>query len=373
MKLRIPPTFVRSLALAFCLTVPLAARAEVTVDQLLKKLPPPEKLIKSPTDRVMLDAQSLDADPMGKQLVQAMRRHDFRRGLDLARSLAKKYPQNPVAQSIHGAFAFNMRQFGEAADACHRAIALRPAYAEPYFGLGLIELAQNRPAKAIPHFQKIAELEPKQPTGWLLLSACYERTGQKQKAVEEARRATVVSPASAGAWVQLARTENGLGNSSETLHALLRAADLLPDSAAMMATIGYGYINLNRIPEAIPPLQRAAHFAPNDFLVQSQLGFCLEATGHPQAAMEHLHKGAELAPTYAPVWEHLGLAYATEGKHRDAVSSFERAVKIMPNYKQAWTHLATEYNLVGRPADARYAAARAASLKTASPNKSKKA
>ncbi len=95
-----------------------------------------------------------------------------------------------------------MHQFAEGAGACHRAIALQPTYADPYVGRGFIELAQKRPAAAIPHFQKFAELEPKQSGRWLLLNACHERLGDKQKAVEEARHTTQLSPASAGAWVQ---------------------------------------------------------------------------------------------------------------------------------------------------------------------------
>jgi tetratricopeptide (TPR) repeat protein len=361
-----------SLLVLSLLASPPASAEDATVDQLLKKLPPPEKFVKSPTDRLVLDARTLNNDRAVKQLVEAIRFRDFKRALDLARELARRYPNNPVAHSVHGAIAYGLRQFAEAAEACHRAITLRPNYADPHLGLGFIELAQNRPGAAIPHLEKFAELEPKQPAAWMLLSACHERLGEKQKAVEEARRATDVSPASAGSWVQLARTEKAAGNTSATLRAILRAADLLPDSAYMMATVGYGYINLNQIPQAIPPLQRAAHFAPNDFLVQSQLGFCLEATGQTDAAIEHLRKGAKLAPTYAPVWEHLGLAYAAKGRHREAVESFERATKIMPNYKQAWQHLAAEYRLVGRPDDSQKAAARAGQLKVASPNETKR-
>lgn len=372
MKSSVPPLFV-SLLVLFLFAAPATGFAEdATVDQLLKKLPPPEKFVQSPTDRIVLDARTLDNDPAVKQLVEALRFRNFGRALDLARGLAQRYPNNPVAHSVHGAIAYGMRQFGEAAAACHRAIALRPTYANPHVGLGFIELAQNRPAAAIPHFQKFAELEPKQPGPWLLLSACHERLGAKQKAVEEAKHATEVSPASAGAWVQLARTEKTVGNASETLRAILRAADLLPDSAYMMATVGYGYINLNRIREAVGPLQRAAHFSPNDFLVQSQLGFCLLTTGQTEAAIEHLRQGAKLAPNYAPVWEHLGLAYARQGRHRDAVNAFERATKIMPGYQQAWQHLAEEYRLLGRPAEAEQASQRAARLKNLSPNKKKK-
>ncbi len=357
MKFSVPPAIV-SLCSPFHYSPrrETVSAADATVDQLLKKLPPPEKFVPSPTDRIVLDARTLDNDPEVKKLMAALRSGKRGRALDLVRDMAKRHPGNPVAHSVHGAIAYSLRQFAEAATACRRAIALRPGYADPHIGLGFIELAQNRPAAAIPHFRKYAELEPKKPGGRMLLSACHERLGQKQKAVEEAKRATVISPASAGAWVQLARTEESLGHTNETLRAFLRAAELLPDSAEMLAAVGYRYINLNQIPAAIPPLQRAARLAPNNFLVQSQLGFCLEATGRVDAALVHLRKGAKLAPNYAPVWQHLGIAYAMKGQHRDAIESFERAVKLTPTYKQAWQRLATEYRLVGRPVDAQNAA-----------------
>ena len=370
MKISVPPVLV-SLALFLAAPATITA-ADATVDQLLKKLPPPEKFVQGPTDRLMLEARTLDNDPAAKKLMIALQKRDYGRALDLARDFAKRFPNNPVAHSLHGGIAYGLRQFAEAATACRRAIALRPGYADPYLGLGYIELAQNRPAAAIPHFQKFAQLEPKQPAGYLLVSACHARLGQKQKAVEQAKRATVVSPASAGAWVQLARMEESLGHTAETLRAFQRAAELLPDNAEMLAAVGYRYINLNQIPAAIPPLQRAVRLAPNNFLVQSQLGFCLEATGQVDAALVHLRKGAKLAPNYPPVWQHLGIAYAMKGQHRDAINSFERAVRLQPGYKNAWQRLATEYRLVGRPADAQTAAARAAGVKTVAKGSKKK-
>ena len=70
--------------------------------------------------------------------MEAIRFRNFGRALDLARGIARRYPNNAVAHSIHGAFAYRMRQFAEAAEACHRAIALRPDYADPHVGLGFI-------------------------------------------------------------------------------------------------------------------------------------------------------------------------------------------------------------------------------------------
>jgi len=360
MRCWVPPVVV-SLVLFFAPWRGLLA-ADATVDQLLKKLPPPEKFVKSPTDRIVVDLQTLKDDKVTRKIVTALRSRDFNRALDQSRELAKRHPDNAIAQTLNGVIAYALRQYGEAAEACHRAIRLQPNYVEPHAGLGFIELAQKRPAAAIPHFQKFAELRPKEPAPWLLLSACYERLDQKQKALEMATRATEVSPAAAGAWVQLARTEKAVGHTDGTLRAMLRAADLLPDSAYILATVGYGYINLNRIREAVPPLQRAARFSPNDFLIQSQLGFCLLSVGQTDTAIEHLRAGSKLNPNYAPVWEHLGLAYIKQGRHRQAVESFERAIKITPNYQQAWQHLATEYQAVGRTADAQQAALRASRL-----------
>ena len=135
MKFFVPPAL--GALLLFLLAAPRPASAEdATVDQLLKKLPPPEKFVKSPTDRIVLDARTLDNDRAVKQLVEAIRFRNFGRALDLARDLAKRYPNNPVAHSVHGAIAYGMHQFAEAAAACQRAIALRPGYADPHVGLG---------------------------------------------------------------------------------------------------------------------------------------------------------------------------------------------------------------------------------------------
>jgi superkiller protein 3 len=228
--------------------------------------------------------------------------------------------------------------------------------------LGNVEAWQQHFATALPHFQKAAELEPKNPVALVIVSVCAERAGRKQQALDYAKRTTAVSPAFVGGWIQLARVERALAHSQETLAALNRAAGLLPDNAYILATVGYGYINLNKIPEAIPPLQHAAKISPKDFLVQSQLGYCLQATGRIDAAIDHLKKGASLNKNYGPVWDHLGVAYQKQGRHRDAVKAFERATQIMPTYRLSWQRLAQEYRALGQTANADRAASRAQSL-----------
>lgn len=163
MIFQVPPILVSLLILLSFLSRSTVSAEDATVDQLLKKLPPPEKFVQSPTDRIVLDARTLDNDPIVKKLVVALQYRDYGRALDLARSLAKRYPQNPVAHSAHGAIAYGLRRYAEATEACRRAIALRPNYADPHVGLGFIEWAQKRPAAASRIFKSLPSWNRRSP------------------------------------------------------------------------------------------------------------------------------------------------------------------------------------------------------------------
>jgi tetratricopeptide (TPR) repeat protein len=331
-----------------------------SIDKLLKKLPPPEKLVKPTVQRAISQPDPALRDELTSQIFLAAQANNSSRALELSRKLCAKYPKSGGSECLHGIVALNFRQYGEATAAFRRSLAISPNLLLSYFGLAATEVFQDHYAAAIPPLKELTRLEPQYGFGWLALSDCTLRCGRKEESAEYARRATKVTPSAGSAWLQLARAENALGHSSAALQALTRGAEVSPDSASMLAIVGFAYINLNQIPQAIPPLQRAARLAPRDFLVQAQLGYCLQATGQVDAGIQHLRKGADLAPkTYGAVWEHLGLAYQKKGMHGEAVKAFERAVQIMPNYGPAWRHLSEEYRAIGRVAEANQAAARA--------------
>ncbi|MEY2520324.1 MAG: hypothetical protein QOF24_2083 [Verrucomicrobiota bacterium] len=333
-----------------------------SIDKLLKKLPPPEKLVKPTVERAVRQPDTALRDPLTSQIFLAAQGNNSGRALDLSRKLSAKYPKSAASECLHGIVALRFSQYGEAGTAFRHSIAMSPNLSLSYFGLAATEVFQDHYAAAIPPLKELTRLEPQSGFGWLALSDCALRCGRKQESVEYAGRATKVAPSAASAWLQLARAENAVGNSEATLQALTRGAEVSPDSAALLATVGFAYINLNRIAQAIPPLQNAARLSPRDFLVQAQLGFCLQATGQIDAGIEHLRKGADLAPkTYGAVWEHLGLAYQKKGMHGEALKAFERAVQIMPGYGPAWRHLAAEYRALGKVAEANQAEARARS------------
>ncbi|MEN3369257.1 MAG: hypothetical protein V7609_1400 [Verrucomicrobiota bacterium] len=360
----LPSRFAIAIASFALVTLSISAvRAQdPSIDKLLKKLPPPEKLVKPTVERAIRQPDPALRDSIAGQVFSAAQSNNSARALDLSRKLSAKYPKSAASECLRGIVALTFRQYGEATSAFHHAIALYPNYSLAHFGLAATEVFQNHYAAAIPPLKALTRLEPQYGFGWLALSDCALRCGRKQESLEYALRATKVAPSAGSAWLQLARAENASGHAEATLQALTRGAEVSPDSAVLLATVGFAYINLNRIAQAIPPLQRAARLSPRDFLVQAQLGYCLQATGQLDAGIEHLRKGADLAPkTYGAVWEHLGLAYQKKGMHLEAVKAFEHAVQIMPSYGLAWRHLAAEYRALGRAAEATQAESRARS------------
>jgi tetratricopeptide (TPR) repeat protein len=336
---------------------------DASIDQLLKRLPPPEKLVKPSVERAVEQPDPALRDSMANDILTLWRKGNIPRALELSRTLVKRYPRSAGAQCLRGVLALELRQYGEAAVAFRQSIALRPGFSLSHFGLAVVEGVQGHFSAAMTHLLQLSRLEPNSPMVWEALSDCAQRLGHREESLTYARRATKVAPARIGTWLLLARAENALGHTDGTLSALTRAAEVSPDSATILSLVGFSYINLNRIPQAIPPLLRAAQLAPKDFLVQSQLGYCLQATGQLDAGITHLRLGANLAPkNYGAVWDHLGVAYQKKGLHADAAKAFEKATQIMPKYRLSWQHLAAEYRALGRLADANRAASRAQSL-----------
>ena len=361
----LPPLCSRLLVSVFALTaitISIANGQDPSIDRLLKKLPPPEKLVKPTVEKAIRKSDASVTDPLVPQIFGALDSNNFGRALELCRKLTAAHSNNAAAHCLQGLVAILANQFAEAGRSLRQSEKLNPSLGGTQLGLAALAAFQQHYAAAIPPLKKLTQLEPTYLFGWLYLSDCCLRVGRNAEAAQYARKATTLAPASADAWMQLARGERAVGNMDAALGALTHGAEISPDSADIMATIGYAYINLNRIGQAIAPLQRAARLAPRDYLIHAQLGFCLQATGQVDAGIQHLRTATNLAPkNYAAVWEHLGLAYQKKGMHREAVKAFERATQISPGFTLGWRHLADEYRALGQPAEADRAAAHARS------------
>jgi tetratricopeptide (TPR) repeat protein len=197
-------------------------RAEdASVDQLIKKLPPPEKVAQS---AVALDPAV--RDPLTKQVVDSVKAMNFGNAYALSQKLASRYPKSAIAQCLHGRFALMLRRYSEATAAYGKAIAVQPNMAIAYLGRGVSKAGQQDFAAAMSDYRQVTRLAPKVDVGWVALSACAEKMGRKRESFDAARQATTVAPSSALAWYQLSRQEGLSGNKQAADKALARANQL---------------------------------------------------------------------------------------------------------------------------------------------------
>src|SRR5436190_21274460 len=88
---------------AVALGIVLTVRAEdASVDQLIKKLPSPEKVVKA-------DPASLD--PLAKQTIDAIKKMNFGNAYATSKKLAARYPKSAGAHSVHGQLALLLRRY----------------------------------------------------------------------------------------------------------------------------------------------------------------------------------------------------------------------------------------------------------------------
>src|SRR5437016_2842794 len=240
-----------------------------SIDKLLSKLPPPEKIIEPSARKALAQPDPAFKDPLVTEIVVALNMRNFQLAMGLSRKLTERYPRSAGAQALRGALAYDLRLYAEASAAFRTGTTIDPKYPFAYFGLAAVEATQGQYASAIPHLQQVLKLQPDAAGAYYVLSDCAFHLGRKEESVNYARKGAALAPSDGYMWLQLAKAEKALGHNDATLDAIAKAAQVSPDSGMMLAVLGFSYINLNRIQQAIPPLERAAKLLPRNYLVQS--------------------------------------------------------------------------------------------------------
>jgi tetratricopeptide (TPR) repeat protein len=153
----------------------------------------------------------------------------------------------------------------------------------------------DRYQESIPILEKLAAAHPDQAVTGFLLGAAYERTGQKDKAVEAFRRVIALDPEFHAALNYLGYTfaESGT-NLEEALSLVTRAVALDPDNGAYVDSLGWTYYRLGRPEQARGYLERAARLEPEDATLQEHLGDVYVALGQTERARQAYQRAIDL-------------------------------------------------------------------------------
>jgi TolB-like protein/Tfp pilus assembly protein PilF len=135
---------------------------------------------------VLLSMLYFDADPEEQRLTGA---------LDLARRALELDDQDAMTRFVYGRVLLARRAYGEALDELEQAVALNPALAIGYCGVGDSLAYEGRYDEAFPFFQRAIELSPHDPQRWAFLAyraLAHLFARQFRRAADWAQKATRV-------------------------------------------------------------------------------------------------------------------------------------------------------------------------------------
>jgi len=250
--------------------------------------------------------------------IDAENRNDLDRALIEFRKAAELDPSSSEALLRLGDAYMKKHDAAEAIPPLKRAAELSAESVPVQQLLGYALLAQGYAAEAIPHLEiahdpgalGIAELENDEPA----------------KAMVNLQSALESDPDNPDLLFYVSRAATALG--SQSIDKLLAA---FPSSARAHQTRGQGYYQMKMIPEAVKQYEQAIAIRPDLPGLHLELGEIYAARAEWPKAEEQFRAETKLQPGSAESAFRLGDALMQEGKMKEAADELRRSDSLHPN------------------------------------------
>jgi putative PEP-CTERM system TPR-repeat lipoprotein len=279
------------------------------------------------------------------------------------------------------------QDYARAALRFRSAIQVAPGDAEPYYQLGLAQLAAGYRDLAIASFRKATALNPKYAQAQLKLATLLSMTSDRAAVQDAHQRAWAIASAFPGnveALNTLALTDLRLGRPDEALNyigqalaklpgnvessallmrirlekgdvrgaeqALLDCLHKSPNSPQVALVLGRFYLVIHRLSQAEEQFRRATRLASQDPRAWLDLGMTLFHEGRQQEAGPIFARLSTLPDKlYKPAY---GIFLLETGQRDAAIAEFEKLAREAPRDRAARTRLVKVYVMAGRRQDA---------------------
>jgi Flp pilus assembly protein TadD len=267
---------------------------DASIDRLLSKLPPPEKLIKPSAPQRTEQKDPALQDPLFVQIFALAGLGNLSEGRLYSRKLSEKYPRSEAALILWGEFAYRLRYYDEAGGVFRRATAVAPHDDYAWLELAKAENALGHIGTALNAMSKAAEISPKDGELAAILGFNYINLNKVPQAIPP----------------------------------LQRAAKLLPQDYLVQSQLGYCLLVTGQTNAAIGYLQKGATLNPKYGPVWEHLGVAYKKQGRNGDAVVALENATRLLPSSPLSWKHLADVYQATGRSADAQRAAARAQKL---------------------------------------------
>jgi tetratricopeptide (TPR) repeat protein len=208
-------------------------------------------------------------------------------------------------------------------------IERNPACWMAYNNLG-VHAAKDRldDAAAISFFHRAIDLKPDYADTHYNLANALARLGRHKEALAEFERAIELKPTFAEAENNLANYLKSSGDLNEALAHFERAAKLAPDDAEIQANLGTAYLVAGDFERAADQARAAIRLEPSHAEWHENLGVALARGGKLPEAARAFQETIRLDPGHAEALSNLAKAFAALGKRTEAIATAKAALDL---------------------------------------------
>jgi tetratricopeptide (TPR) repeat protein len=220
------------------------------------------------------------------------------------------------------------------------------ATAETYYSQGLAQLSRDDYARALPNFEKAADIDSNYAEAWYQAGFCYGILGRHEEALKASRQAAKLRPDWADTYVNIGASSFALGQYKEAVDAYRKALKLDDDKPDTQYALGLSLNKINRTDEEIVAYKRALAVKPDHANALEKLGLAYFKKGRYADAAATF----EQLKTYKPdekTYNYLGESYLELGKTDESLEAFNNAVGYNPDFEKARYNLGRAYMKMG--------------------------
>jgi tetratricopeptide (TPR) repeat protein/SAM-dependent methyltransferase len=221
----------------------------------------------------------------------------------------------------------------------HRALALKPGFAEAHNNLGNALKKQGKLDEGAAQYERALALKPDYVVARYNLGNTYREQGQLDNAAAHYRQALALNPNYVEAHNNLGNALKEQGKLDEAVAQYRYALAVNPNYVEAHNNLGNALREQGKLDEAVARYQRALALRSNFADAHNNLGAAFAEQGKLDQAIAQYRRALTLNPAYAEALNNLGNALHNQAEVDEAVAQYRRALALNPNYAEAHSNL----------------------------------
>jgi len=250
---------------------------------------------------------------------------------------------NPEFEGIYQLLAASYRDSGRTDDAIaalKEGLQRKPSNLQMLRALAFLQLHGPNELDAVPTFQAILEIDPKDNDTRINLGIVYQKHERLDEAAAELEEANRLAPGDPEVLERLGDLYGFQDQDEKAVAAYQAAVAKDGGRAALHSKLAFSLTRLKRVPEAAAALEQAVRLDPSNADAFYLLGDLYSELQRPEESIAAYISSLKLDPKRKEVHYNLGTLYAELKRYPEARAELQSAVELDPAYAAAWSNLA---------------------------------